>query len=120
MDHDNCPLTFLKALLNIIGGKGAISNINYYYYYYCYYYFPSVCHMAYILNAWSNRGVCRYITELIQHCPVMPAGGLLPLLNVRCLNPVAGNRESCPGHSRQKGTINKIEMPKPSSRNKYL
>ena len=33
MDHDNCPLTFSKALLNIIGGiKGAISNINYYYY----------------------------------------------------------------------------------------
>ena len=31
MDHDNCPLTFSKALLNIIGGKGAISNINYYY-----------------------------------------------------------------------------------------
>ena len=29
MDHDNCPLTFSKALLNIIGGKGAISNINY-------------------------------------------------------------------------------------------
>ena len=27
MDHDNS-----KALLNIIGGKGAISNINYYYY----------------------------------------------------------------------------------------
>ena len=26
-----------KALLNIIGGKGAISNINYYYYYYYYY-----------------------------------------------------------------------------------
>ena len=23
------PLTFSKALLNIIGGKGAISNINY-------------------------------------------------------------------------------------------
>ena len=23
-----------KALLNIIGGKGALSNINYYYYYY--------------------------------------------------------------------------------------
>ena len=33
MDHDNCPLTFFKALLNIIGGKGAISNINYYNYY---------------------------------------------------------------------------------------
>ena len=32
MDHDNCPLTFFKALLNIIGGKGAISNINYHYY----------------------------------------------------------------------------------------
>ena len=30
MDHDNCPMTLLKALLNIIGGKGAISNINYY------------------------------------------------------------------------------------------
>ena len=28
-----CPLTILyKALLNIIGGKGAISNINYYHY----------------------------------------------------------------------------------------
>ena len=27
MDHDNCPLTFFKALLNIIGGKVAISNI---------------------------------------------------------------------------------------------
>ena len=27
-------LLFFKALLNIIGGKGAISNINYYYYYY--------------------------------------------------------------------------------------
>ena len=34
MDHGNCPLTFSNALLNIIGGKGAISNINYYYYYY--------------------------------------------------------------------------------------
>ena len=34
MDHDNCPMTLFKALLNIIGGKGAISNINYYYYYY--------------------------------------------------------------------------------------
>ena len=31
MDHDNCSLTFFKALLNIIGGKGAISNINYCY-----------------------------------------------------------------------------------------
>ena len=31
MDHDNCPLTFSKAPLNIIGEKGAISNINYYY-----------------------------------------------------------------------------------------
>ena len=30
--HDNCPLTFSKALLHIIGGKGAISNINHYYY----------------------------------------------------------------------------------------
>ena len=30
---NNCPLTFFKALLNIIGGKGAISNINYYHYY---------------------------------------------------------------------------------------
>ena len=30
IDHDNCPLTFFKALLNIIGGKGATSNINYY------------------------------------------------------------------------------------------
>ena len=29
MDYDNCPLTFSKARLNIIGGKGAISNINY-------------------------------------------------------------------------------------------
>ena len=29
MDHDNCPLTFFKALLNILGGMGAISNINY-------------------------------------------------------------------------------------------
>ena len=27
MDHDNCPLTSFKALLNIIGGKGAISII---------------------------------------------------------------------------------------------
>ena len=27
-----------KVLLNIIGGKGALSNINYYYYYYYYYY----------------------------------------------------------------------------------
>ena len=26
--------SFFKALLNIIGGKGAISNINYYYYYF--------------------------------------------------------------------------------------
>ena len=34
MDQDNCPLTFFKVLLNIIGGKGAISNIKYYYYYY--------------------------------------------------------------------------------------
>ena len=32
-DHGNCPPTFSKALLNIIGGKGAISNINYYFYY---------------------------------------------------------------------------------------
>ena len=30
MDHENCPLTFFKALLNIIVGKGAISNIKYY------------------------------------------------------------------------------------------
>ena len=30
MDHENCP-NESKALLNIIGGKGAISNINYYY-----------------------------------------------------------------------------------------
>ena len=37
MDHDNCPLTLFKALLNIIGGKGAISKINYYHYYYYYY-----------------------------------------------------------------------------------
>ena len=28
-----CLLTFFKALLNIIGGKGAISNINYYHLY---------------------------------------------------------------------------------------
>ena len=27
---NNCPLTFFKALLNTIGVKGAISNINYY------------------------------------------------------------------------------------------
>ena len=34
---DICPLTILhKALLNIIGGKGGISNIKYYYYYYYY------------------------------------------------------------------------------------
>ena len=26
-----------KAFLNIIGGKGALSNINYYYYYYYYF-----------------------------------------------------------------------------------
>ena len=39
MDHDDCPLTFSKALLNIIGGKGAISNINHYYYFYYYYYY---------------------------------------------------------------------------------
>ena len=38
MDHDNCQLTFSKARLNIIGGKGALSNNNHYYYYYYYYY----------------------------------------------------------------------------------
>ena len=31
-----CPLTIrYNALLNIIGGKGAIANIKYYYQYYC-------------------------------------------------------------------------------------
>ena len=43
MDHDNCPLTFSEAFLNSIGGKGAISNINYYYYYYYYYESQSFC-----------------------------------------------------------------------------
>ena len=32
MDHNKCPLTLYKVLLNIIGGKCAISNVNYYYY----------------------------------------------------------------------------------------
>ena len=31
MDHKQLSVDFFEALLNMIGGKGAISNINYYY-----------------------------------------------------------------------------------------
>ena len=46
MSKNICPMTILyKAFLNIIGGKGSISNINYYYY--CYYYYHFYYHFYY-------------------------------------------------------------------------
>ena len=61
MDHDNCPLTFFKALLNIIGEKGALSNINYYY---CYYYY----HDSYQLQ--NNACLTLSIERVHLHRPI--------------------------------------------------
>ena len=55
---NNRPLTFFKALLNIIGGKGAISNINYYHYY-CYYLYYICGHSALVGHKVAQLVRCR-------------------------------------------------------------
>ena len=58
-------LIMFKMLLNIIGGKGAISNINYYYCYYYYYYDITnnvivIFFMHFLLSpGWHDRSAVR-------------------------------------------------------------
>ena len=64
MDHDNCPLTFLKALLNIIGGNSATLNINYYYYYFDYYYYRQQT------SSFKNNACHEYSAQGADSCMI--------------------------------------------------